>query len=224
MGRESFWEAEAGSKRGGNMKKLVEEAVAELELSKKEDKIEKMETGLIETADFFIHHPYLRDKVYDWYASAMSRRGREPLGFDSFHYHFFEGASLEKTYSFGSEDEGFLFGFVKNEVFIPTHFLPKTMRGGYNLIKKLGESQEIPAVMSITNDLIETVEKMGVWNVLDSSLISSFRGMKVEKGLIYNNHPEVVGLMLGLMSEFVSDKEGDFAPEVDNDEKDEQNN
>lgn len=98
--------------------------------------------------------------VYSWYAKAMLRRDREPLSENSFNYHFFESGSLEETVAFGENNKGYLLGFKKHKVFTPTHFAPKTIRGGYELFKALGESEDIPAVLAITEDLAETLEKM----------------------------------------------------------------
>lgn len=82
----------------------------------------------------------LQDNIYKNYATAMRLRNREPLEEGRFLNHFFEGGNSEESLSFGSQKDGYLFGCEVGGVFIPTHFAPTTLRGGYKLIKDLVSS------------------------------------------------------------------------------------
>lgn len=146
------------------------------------------------------------DDLYDWYAEAMGKRNREPLEKESFIGHFFEGNNLDQSISFGNKEKGYLLGYNKYGTFIPSHFAPKTMRGGYDLFTALGNSTEIPSVLAITEDLSETLSKMPCWHNLeiDKELLSVFRGELVKKEIMYNSHPAVKRLMMGLLLEYTN--------------------
>lgn len=152
-----------------------------------------------------------KEDLYAWYSTAMTRRSREPLQEYSFINHFFEGVSYDETFAYGGKEKGYLLGFDKFGVFTPTHFAPKTLRGGYDLFNSLGESKNIPAILAITEDLADTLEKMPSWHKLeiDTNILSFFRGEIVKKEIFYNSHPEVKNLMMGLLLEYLnsSDKE-----------------
>ncbi len=216
MGFESFWRPKEESKR------QIQEGLVDFEeeklegqpkkgLDQKEYTHEAIPDGLIETIDLHKKRGVSLEEVHAWYSAAISRRGREPLEIDRFINHF-ESSSFDPTYAFGEKEKGFLLGYVKFGVFVPTHFAPKTMRGGYELMKQLGESTDIPAVMSVTEDLEETLSKMPCWNSLDLNFLSSFRDQLAEKKIVYNSHPDTMHLMLGLVSEYLEEaKERDVA-------------
>lgn len=130
--------------------------------------------------------------LYQWYALAMQRRERAPLEFERFIDHFFNGGSFDDPRMYGDMDNGFLLGFEKEDVFIPTHFAPKSLRGGYNLMLDLGESELLPAVMAITEDLKVTIEKMPCWHSLPEASQGIFRSFVVDKWLVYNSHPDIL--------------------------------
>lgn len=159
------------------------------------------------TKEIIADNPELAEEIYSWYKNAMQRRDREPLEEGRFIAHFFEGGSTDDTFSYGDLEKGFLFGFEKYGVFVPTHFAPKSIRSGYELIKNLGESITIPAVMSITPDLTNTISKMPSWHVMDLSFLSSFRDEILNKNIVYNDHPNVKNLMLGLVSEYLKESD-----------------
>ncbi len=149
--------------------------------------------------------PATVDQIYDWYAAAISRRDREPLEYDRFVAHFFEGGSTEPLQAYGDMERGFLLGQQKYGVFIPTHFAPKTLRGGYDLMDTLGKSKKTPAVLAVTEDLSEMIERMPDWTKLDLGFLASFRDDSVEKDIVYNAHPDVRNLMLGLVAEYMNE-------------------
>lgn len=147
-------------------------------------------------------------ELYDWYSRAMRRRNREPLSEEGFIGHFFESGSAEATYCFGDPERGYLLGVVNYGVFIPTHFAPKSIRTGYELMKELGGSEEIPAVLAITEDLAETLKKMPEWQAVDTHFLARFREELAEKQIVHNSHPGVRRLIVGLMSEYLERTHG----------------
>lgn len=146
-------------------------------------------------------------ELYGWYSEAMARRNREPLSEERFLAHFFDNQNSDELAAFGEPSKGYLLGFNKYGVFIPSHFAPKTLRGGYELVKALGESEDVPAVLAITEDLGDTLDKMPAWNRLDigQNIISRFRDELVKKAIYYNSHPDVKDLMMGLMMEYINE-------------------
>ncbi len=163
---------------------------------------------LINTKDFFERNGENgASLVYGWYEKAISRRDRQPLGEDSFFYHFFDGGSSDETLMYGDLKKGYLLGFLKYGVFIPSHFAPKNIRTGYDMIKELGSSEQIPCVMSITEDLVKTITKFPEWKTIDSNFIAEFRGEKHEKYIVYNSHSKVKQLMVGLLNEYMQEQE-----------------
>lgn len=103
--------------------------------------------------------PETLDSIYKWYESSMRRRNREPLPQTNFQRHFFKDGSLVPTCMYGDQNYGYLLGLRKRGIFIPTHFAPKTLKGGYNLFKELASSREVPVVTAVTEDLAQTLKK-----------------------------------------------------------------
>ncbi|MFW5853258.1 MAG: hypothetical protein ACOCU8_01285 [Patescibacteria group bacterium] len=199
MGFENFWT----SKRDSD--KRLQDELKDLEFEQAEsegDEMEKIPFGLIATVDLYEKHAVSFNDIYKWYARAISRRDRAPLEEERFVNHF-EGASHDPTFAFGDFEKGYLLGYLKYKVFVPTHFAPRTMKGGYSLIKDLGESENIPAIMSITEDLKKTILKMPSWQALDMNFITQFREELVDKQIVYNSHKDTKNLMLGLLAEYL---------------------
>ena len=88
------------------------------------------------------------------------RRDRVPLEYKRFIGHFFEGGSADISYLYGDEEGGYILGVLKQGVFIPTHFAPKILRGGFRLIDQLGYDYGTPTIMATTLDLMKTIIKM----------------------------------------------------------------
>jgi hypothetical protein len=207
MGFENFWKPKSEARR------QLSEGLAELEderrsktddASKDERAQERVPADLVVTSAILEKHGISLEEIYEWYATAIARRDRAPIEAERFTRHF-SGASTEPTFAFGERENGYVLGFVKYGVFVPTHFAPKTLRGGYELLKRLGESTVVPAVMSITEDLRETLSKMPSWHVLDVSFLAPFRAELVKKDVVYNSHPDTKNLMLGLISEYLEE-------------------
>jgi hypothetical protein len=189
---ENFWHKDKNDK---DLKSEIEEGIDEsLFGAKRED--EKIPPGLIDAAEFFYHHGEGKaEEIFDWYEKAITRRGREALGSDSFMYHFFTEGSTERNFIFGNNRDGYLLGPVRHGVFIPSHFAPRSLRGGVALMKDLGESETIPAVLAITDDLAETIARMPVWRNSGLNFPTLFRGQIQNKQIVYNSNPEVKGLL-----------------------------
>lgn len=145
------------------------------------------------------------DGIYDSYAKAMSRRDRAPLAPVRFRRHFFEGGSLDSTCAYGDANRGFLLGLWKHEIFIPIHFAPKTLRGGYELFRELAKSAEIPVVTAVTEDIAATLKKMDGWKTRNISLLSYFSSDLVKKTLVYNSCPGIWRKMGVLVKEFIAE-------------------
>jgi len=212
MGFENFWTPKQESNR--KFQEEVEDfdgvALESDGVDQKKYMHEQVPSDLISTSEFFERQGVTLDEIHEWYASAILRRDREPLESERFVGHF-GGMSLDPTFAFGEREKGYLLGYLKYGVFVPTHFAPKTMRGGYELMKRLGESTSVPAVMSITEDLQDTLSKMPSWQLLDIGFLASFREELSEKQIVYNSHPDTKNLMLGLVSEYLEEAKGNDA-------------
>jgi len=199
MNLEKFWQQPTKSEIDKNIQKEIME-----QESRDERKEAKNEFSLRKTAD--VLSDIDSEEIYSWYADAITRRDREPLEIESFHRHFFENGSMDETFAFGDKEKGFLLGYNKYDIFIPTHFAPKTLRGGYELFQSLGTSKNIASVIAITEDLSETLKKMPAWNHLElnEEILSNFRGELLKKEIYYNSQEDTEKLLFSLMIEFMN--------------------
>lgn len=203
--QENFWQK---GKNTEELREEIEDGVEEaLGSDDRDGEIEEeILPGLIDAGTFFHDNGEEKAKeIFEWYEKAITRRGREALGSANFMYHFFTGGSFEKNYMYGDEDDGYVLGIVRHGVFIPSHFAPRSMRGGYNLIKNLGESQEIPTVLAITDDLAKTIGKMPSWHNLGISFPAVFRDEVHNKQIVYNSHPDVQNLLPLLVEDYLNE-------------------
>lgn len=218
--REQFWTPKNRSQQA--IKNNIDEALSNYKNQETSKEENPEPFTLLETKELVEQNPELEDLIYDWYANAMTRKDREALDKERFVYHFFEGGSTQPTVSFGNKEKGFLLGFIKNGIFVPTHFAPKTLKGGYELIKDLGGSKILPSVMAVTPDLTDTISKIPTWHALDLGFLSTFRNKVTEKNIVYNDHTEVQNLMSGLLSEYLDESDNNFDEDFRNDERDEE--
>lgn len=215
---EKFW---TQPHRGEMDQEEIEEGILDYESIKREMQTEREsdgETEFVLTTDFL--EKYGQDaamQIYEWYSAAIQRRDREPLEEERFLGHFFEGGSSEPTFMYGSRDRGYYLGIEKYGVFVPTHFAPKGIKSGYKLTVGLGEDPERPSVMAITEDLRDTIVKLPCWHEFDLSFLSQFRGETIPKKIVYNNHPGVQQLMIGLTQEYM-EEQSRFQDYADSDE------
>lgn len=61
----------------------------------------------------------------------------------------------------------------------------------------------MPAILVITEDLIETIKKMSTWKIIDMKFPVKFRGETHIKGVAYNSYPEIENLMTKALEEYL---------------------
>lgn len=152
---------------------------------------EDVPKGLINADQFTkMYGKEFESEIYEWYEKAITRRDREPLEEDRFLYHFFENGSFDRPYLYGDAiKKGYLLGFVKKGVFIPTHFAPKGLKGGYKIFEELGKG-EIPTLLMITEDLAKSLSRIKGWVFEDIEIPAYFRGEDIKKKIAHNNLPK----------------------------------
>ncbi|MFA6322116.1 MAG: hypothetical protein WCX71_01415 [Candidatus Buchananbacteria bacterium] len=218
MGKhESFWQTENRAKR--EISEEIGEGIEsrhddiETDISPEEEKIP---IGLERTDIFYANEgEKAAVDVYNWYHSAISRRKREPLEEGRFMYHFFEGGSTEDNYMYGDSKGGYILGLVRHGLFIPTHFAPKSLRGGYDVLKRLGTNADVPAVMGITDDLAATIKKMPEWIDTGMTFPAWFRGQVEQKHLVRNSHPDSEKLLPLLVQDYLDENREDDPQDYD---------
>lgn len=129
--------------------------------------------------------------------SAMSRRREgSGLSLDSFVNHFTYSFEVDGI-AFGNDSIGYILGYNKlvdsQLVFFPSHFAPKTIKGGYKLIKLLKEQSNV--VFAVTEDLTDMLIKSGYYSLSKFKIPMFFRGELVIKHLFVN---------CGVVMEYVS--------------------
>lgn len=221
--REPFW---AGEKSNQDINKEMEGDIIEGEdfETEEEEYIREAVDGdfTFEPTRNIKNDKELIEDLYDWYSMAMQRRDRKPLYRGNFEDHFFGETGFEENFIYGNPEKGYILGITKAGIFIPTHFAPKTMRGGYELIKKLGEGS-IPCVMAVTPDLVDIIKKMPEWHKHDFEYMGSFRYESVKKQIVYNDYPNIVGMLPALVAEYMNEskrRESYFDNDYDEDIED----
>ena len=147
----------------------------------------------------------VQDKIYEDYVNAMRMRNREPLEEQRFYGHFFDGGNFEQSITFGSIKDGYLLGSDVNGVFVPTHFAPSGLRQGYRLIKEL-MSADRPTALFITQDLVDTIQKMKGWKILPFRIKTYFRSDVIEKILVVSQWSALRKLASHHLVSIVKDK------------------
>ena len=125
-------------------------------------------------------------RLYMYYSTAMKLRNRECLGENAFCQHFFAPQNMKNSKIFGNEKDGYLLGEESKGVFVPTHFAPANLKGGYRLVQELVKD-ELPVALFITLDLVKTIKKIPGWKVMPLTLKLPFRGKLTEKKLVINH-------------------------------------
>lgn len=129
-------------------------------------------------------YPGYAEKLFDQYANAMNRRR-------SYLYYGFPQRMTETPYGFRL-GENYIFGYPGSNLFVPSHFAPSTMKGGVELIKKIGNSKN-PAVFSVTEDLSPMLEKSGFIKIGEHPQI--FGGTVSNKHIMVNKATSVEDLL-----------------------------
>lgn len=88
--------------------------------------------------------------------------------------------------------ENYIFGYPGSNLFVPSHFAPSTMKGGVELIKKIGNSKS-PAVFSVTEDLSPMLEKSGFIKIGEHP--QTFGGTVSNKHMMVNKATSVEDLL-----------------------------
>lgn len=207
---ESFWRGEQSADRElrEEIQEGIEVAQNRDEVGNDQERMGPMFEELESTSDFYEYEgDEGADEVYDWYQKAMRRRDRQPLERSRFFNHFFGEELFDPNYMFGDKKRGYILGMIRRGVFIPTHFAPKGLRGGYMLMKELGSSENVPAVMAITDDLAETLKKMPEWHDTEMTFPMYFRDEVQQKHLFYNSHPDIEKLLPELMKDYLEESQ-----------------
>lgn len=79
---------------------------------------------------------------------------------------------------FGNYKLGFILGHHNNGCYIPSHFAPRTMKGGVKLLSLFSKEN---VILAITDDLSKTLEKMSCYHNTDIVIPNYFRGELVHK-------------------------------------------
>lgn len=137
------------------------------------------------------------EAIHPHYKSAMeSRRVGCALEIDSFINHFSNGFEYGTLIAFGNEVDGYILGDITYNIFKPSHFAPKTKRGGYNLFKAL-KNEDV--ILFVTNDLASMLSKIGYYTFSNWTVPMWFRGEIVTK-YIYTSCGELVSLISKILS------------------------
>lgn len=112
--------------------------------------------------------------VYQWYSNAMcKRRPGSQLSYENFVSHFVYNFNEYDMFIFGNYKLGFILGHKANGYYVPSHFAPRTMRGGIKLLELFAKQN---VILAITEDLSKTLEKMSCYHFTDIIIPSYFRG------------------------------------------------
>ena len=93
--------------------------------------------------------------IAEQYASAIVRRGREATDPE-----FLGEIWAECGAHFVRDGRNFLVLYKVGEIFIASHFARETMRGGYNLLRKISEAG-LPICFAVPADLARDLARMG---------------------------------------------------------------
>lgn len=117
--------------------------------------------------------------IHSNYEKAMNRkREGSALDFDSF-YNYITQDHVH-NFQFG---ESFVFGSYENGIFFPSHFAPKNLKEGVELIKEL---YKYNVVLFVPEDLSKMAESIGFWKIA-TNIPTDFRGKKVMKNVLVSN-------------------------------------
>jgi len=119
---------------------------------------------------------------------------------------YYDSFEENEYFMYGDMKKGFLLGPIKYGVFVPSHYAPKNIIKGYELIKNLGKEKEIPAAIAITNDLAAMIKRISEWELMDLNFTANFRGKETKKKLAHNKHPEIEHLLTGLLDEYMEEQ------------------
>jgi len=117
------------------------------------------------------------------YAAAIVRRGREATDPE-----FLGNIWAECGAHFVRDGRNFLILYRVGEIFIASHFAPETIRGGYNLLRKIAEAG-LPICFAVPADLARDLARMG-WVRLPAwaNKIAAAKGLPEGKEILLPRH------------------------------------
>lgn len=121
--------------------------------------------------------------IAEQYATAIARRGREATDPE-----FLGHVWAECGAYFARDGRNFLILYKVGEIFIASHFAPETMRGGYNLLRKVAEAG-LPICFAVPADLAKDLARMG-WVRLPAwaNKLATAKGLPEGKEILIPRH------------------------------------
>lgn len=132
------------------------------------------------------------EAIYLQYARAMynPKAGKTPIGLNLFANKAFHSSYVEK-------EGNYVFGQHDNNVFLPTHFAPKSKLGGLSIMKDMKNYDNI--VMAVTKDLSGLLQKAG-YSAIKENVPVSFRDGEAIKDILVSNKLRTPVLAAGMFA------------------------
>lgn len=127
-------------------------------------------------------------QVYSQYDNAMKRRRED----SSLSFERFLSYILFHAYFFQYKDS-FIFGQFTNGYFKVSHFAPKNIREGYEMLKEISEYDNI--IFAVTEDLADMLQKIGLYGNSNATIPMFFRDELVMKH-IYTTDKDLLNYFL----------------------------
>ena len=133
-------------------------------------------------------------KMWFNYKNAMERnRPDSALSLDRFANYLNSGTLL-----LFENNESYIIGKYSNGFFKPSHFAPKSIREGIEIIKELIKYDNI--VFTVTDDLKDMLDKLGAYSNDNLVISMIFRDMLVKKHVVLTNPYIMAQVLNGLMN------------------------
>lgn len=124
------------------------------------------------------NHTLSHSLAHSWYTKAMNRRRTgSSLAYDSFMCYI----TSEDVIAFGDCVSGYIYGRIVENVFVPSHFAPKTIRGGVRIIESLAKQSSYPVAAFVPDDLGAMFYKTGKYFTVSLNFPTFFRNEIVIK-------------------------------------------
>jgi hypothetical protein len=140
-------------------------------------------------------------RIWKQYADAMSRRRPDSvLPFENFYYYVISGPAEVFEY-----EGNYLIGQFRKNLFMVSHFAPKTLRGGMECLREIMGYNNI--IFTVTDDLKDMLLKLGIYGNEKASISMFFRGELVKKNILTTN-PYIMKQILEIMDTGDFDDDG----------------
>jgi hypothetical protein len=130
------------------------------------------------------------DRIYDiWnqYANAMAKRRPDSvLPIERFEYYIMNYAGMFKY------KDSYIFGRKINDFFIPSHFAPKSMKEGVEMLKDLKKYDNI--IFVVTEDLASMLKKLG-YKQLPHTVKKNFNNVLTDKKILISSFKHIQRLV-----------------------------